>query len=430
MNKILTSALTLTLALASQFANAQYTRNGSATNISTTARPNSFQLTPNTATQNGTVWNNTKLDIANNSFELSFKANFGTKDADGADGIALVFQNSTDGVAALGTGTMGQFMGFQGISPSLNIEFDTYNNGATAGDIAADHISISKNGSTNAGNQLTTAVQASASNANIEDGQDHSVVVSWDAAAKTMSVSFDGSLRQTYTDNVVANIFGGHGSVLWGFTASTGGSYNRHAVYQLSLVVTPVSKAITPLPVSLVKFNAAAAEKSNVLTWATASEKNSAYFQVERSADAKNWNLVTKVNGNGNSNTFRNYTATDLKPAAGLNYYRLKMVDLDGTFEYSNVVTLRNNQVNQASLTAYPNPVQNSETLKLNFLAAENVSYLRILDMAGAVVKAEKVTATPGQASVALNIQNLKPGLYLVQLANGTSTETVKVLVK
>src|SRR6478736_3675554 len=282
MNKFFAAALTCIFVLAGQFANAQFTRNGSATNISNGARPNSFQLTPDAASQNGAVWNNTKIDLAANSFDLTFKANFGTKDANGADGIALVFQSDADGLAALGTGTMGQYMGFQGIAPSLNVEFDTYNNGTTA----ADHISVSKNGSSNAGNQLTSAIQALASNANIEDGADHTILVSWDGAAKTLFVSFDGTLRQSYSDNVVSTIFGGNGNIYWGFTASTGSYTKRQSVYQLSMVVTPISRAIAPLPVSLVKFTATAAQNSTALTWPTAPEINSAYFLVEGRADA------------------------------------------------------------------------------------------------------------------------------------------------
>ena len=88
MKRLFTTVLVAVLAFATQFAQAQFTTNGNTSDISTASRPNSFQLTPDLANQKGAVWNNTPIDVLNNSFTLTFSANFGGKDASGAEGIA------------------------------------------------------------------------------------------------------------------------------------------------------------------------------------------------------------------------------------------------------------------------------------------------------------------------------------------------------
>lgn len=110
MKKNFTTALAAIFTFVAGLAQAQsqYVVNGNATEISTTINPNSFQLTPDAKNQNGNVWNKTRIDIKNNSFVLTFKANFGSKDATGAEGMALVFQNDASGTATLGSGNQSQ----------------------------------------------------------------------------------------------------------------------------------------------------------------------------------------------------------------------------------------------------------------------------------------------------------------------------------
>jgi hypothetical protein len=436
MKKNFTTALVAIFTFVSGLAQAQsqYVVNGNATEVSTMLKPNSFQLTPDAKNQNGNVWNKTKIDIKNNSFVLTFKANFGDKDAAGAEGIALVFQNDTKGAATLGSGNQSQYLGFQGIKPAFNVEFDTYYNGSSSGDIAADHISISKNGASNSGHQLASAVQALPANANIEDGNDHSVEVDWDANANTLYVFFDGSLRQTYTGDVITDIFSGDGNVYWGFTASTGNSTNLQSVYQLSMTLTPIAtttgKAPSALPVSLVNFAASQTEKGNILTWATATEKNSDYFQIERSSNATIWTVLGKVASHNNSTTLQNYSFTD-KAATGTVYYRLKMVDFDASTEYSKVVTVKNSSLQTTGMGVYPNPVQNAETLTIKFSATENANAtVSVIYMQGNVVKIATQTAQIGENTFLIETAALKPGLYIVQATVGTNKETTRVIVK
>lgn len=182
-----------------------------------------YELTPATGFKLGSVWYADKLDISKD-FDLEFTLNFGSLDANGADGIVFVMQ--TVGNRAIGQAGGG--MGFEGFSPSLGIEFDTWQN-TDVGDPTFDHIGIFKNGSVNhnGSNSLRTAVSALPGGNNIEDGKDHLVRIKWTVSSKRMDVWFDCNLRQQLFLDIQTQIFGGTNQVFWGFTAATGGSVNR-----------------------------------------------------------------------------------------------------------------------------------------------------------------------------------------------------------
>jgi len=186
-----------------------------------------YQLTPMLGTMNGTVWYADQIDLTE-PFDLQFLMNFGYLDANGADGICFVLQTvGTNAIGASGGG-----MGYQTFGTSLGIEFDTYQNG-NFGDPAADHIAIEYNGNINHGaaiGHVAGPVQASSTNENIEDGEDHVVRVTWNPETQLVQVYFDCEFRLEGTIDLVNTIFGGESLVYWGFTAATGGSYNFQTV--------------------------------------------------------------------------------------------------------------------------------------------------------------------------------------------------------
>ena len=108
------------------------------------------------------------------------------------------------------------------------------------------------------------------------------------------------------------------------------------------------------LPVSLIYFDAKVLDNKVKLEWATASEKNNDYFEVQRSTNNKDFEIIDIVNGNGNSNIIINYSTYDYNIEDAVVYYRLKQVDYDGTTDYSNVVAIRNNP--EIIVEIYPNP--------------------------------------------------------------------------
>ncbi len=211
----------LALLFQSHFLLAQFTLNGAAVQVNDTC----WTLTPAQNGQVGSIWNETKVDL-NNSFQVIMELYLGCKDGDGADGILFGLQPVSTSI-----GQQGEGLGFQGVSPSVGIEFDTWQNGNLA-DPSFDHVAITKNGILNhaSANNLAGPVQASPTSQNIEDCNWHKLRVNWDANTKTIEVWFDCSLRLTYTGDIVNEVFGGDPNVFWGFTAATGGANNLQQV--------------------------------------------------------------------------------------------------------------------------------------------------------------------------------------------------------
>ena len=193
---------------------------------------NCYVITPDQLDQAGGVWYDNPIDFDSN-FTIYYQNVFGNKDANGADGMALVFKgNPTPVIGGTGGG-----LGYNGVSSSLVIEFDTYQNNGNGvelyGDPVYDHIAIIQNGSpdhNNTFNNLAGPIQASISSPNIEDGNSHEVKIVWNATTKVLSVFFDCVLRLTLNQDVKSTIFSGDDTVYFGFVGSTGGLSNVQRV--------------------------------------------------------------------------------------------------------------------------------------------------------------------------------------------------------
>lgn len=199
----------------------QFVLNGDATDIG----GNCFRLTPPAPTSSGSAWYPDKIDLSKN-FSIFTRMNFGVLDGSGADGIAFVLQPIS---TALGGGGGG--MGYLGINPSVNIEFDTYQNGSY-GDPFTDHVGINSDGNPShfGGTTLSPPVNILATSVNAEDGAYHDVLIKWDATTFVLSVTVDCSERITYTGNLVTTLFAGDPEVFFGFTAGTGALFNEQTV--------------------------------------------------------------------------------------------------------------------------------------------------------------------------------------------------------
>ena len=183
-----------------------------------------YRITDHVTYQNGTIWYQKKINVAA-SFDLEFTMKFGNNDA-GADGMVFVLQ--TQSSKALGLG--GQGIGFKGFSPSLGIEFDTYQND-DENDPVYDHMAVVRDGIVNHAGAFNLAgpVQTSATNPNVEDGLEHLVRINWIAPRKILEVYFDCEKRISTSVDMAA-IFGRQTEVYWGFTGATGYAANEQIV--------------------------------------------------------------------------------------------------------------------------------------------------------------------------------------------------------
>ncbi len=196
----------------------QYSVNGDASQDDC----HTYTLTNPLSGQSGSVWNNNQINL-NNSFTFLFDVYLGSIDANGADGMAFVLQPISTSIGGTGSG-----LGFQGISPSIGVTMDTYQNSMPDSDPVADHIAIQKNGDLDhvTANNLAGPVQIINGVDDAEDGQWHKLKIVWDVTTHTLEAYIDGVLRVSHSEDFVTTTFSGNSSVFWGFTASTGLYFN------------------------------------------------------------------------------------------------------------------------------------------------------------------------------------------------------------
>ncbi|MBO9640573.1 MAG: T9SS type A sorting domain-containing protein [Siphonobacter aquaeclarae] len=168
-----------------------------------------------------------------------------------------------------------------------------------------------------------------------------------------------------------------------------------------------VSVTDKALPVELVYFRAVAEGERVALSWQTAKEINSDYFDIQRSADGRSWNKIGSVAAAGESSTTRNYTFSDGNPVEGTGYYRLLMADRDKTAKYSPVrsVVLEG----RTELSLYPNPATQLITLKAGNW--EEVASVQMVSAQG-----RPVYRSEGNPSRTITVDTLPAGLYIVQI--------------
>lgn len=165
-----------------------------------------------------------------------------------------------------------------------------------------------------------------------------------------------------------------------------------------------------PLPVTLVAFDVVTESQTALLSWSTTMETNSESFEIQRSTDTRNWNAIGAVKSHGESNTWKDYRFTDNTPLPGKNYYRLKMIDLDGTFAFSRI---RTGEFGSGALALWPNPAIDKITVRTG--NAKSLSRIQIISSAGIIV-AEHKRLNGFENDQTVDIKSLTSGTYLVRL--------------
>jgi hypothetical protein len=180
--------------------------------------------------------------------------------------------------------------------------------------------------------------------------------------------------------------------------------------------------ASNPLPIELLSFEVSKCENDVCLEWKTTTEINNEYFEIEKSKNGTDWASVLKMAGAGNSKDILSYSSKDQRPFSGASYYRLKQVDYDGQFSYSEVrrVTFEMNN----TFNIYPNPTQNY--FQIN---GENISdySIKIYKVDGKVVSF--TSQYSGTNQVSIDISQYPVGIYFISLEY-QGIRTVKTLLR
>ncbi|NUO03167.1 MAG: T9SS type A sorting domain-containing protein [Saprospiraceae bacterium] len=205
---------------------------------------------------------------------------------------------------------------------------------------------------------------------------------------------------------------------------TVGGEVTSGFVSDFSFFALGSSIAVNALPIELLAFTATLNGTAVELKWSTASELDNAFFDIERSANGRDFARIGKVAGAGTSQVQLNYAFTDERPLTGQSYYRLRQEDTNGDFSYSPVRVVQINK-SSADLRVFPNPVSNELNLIANRLI-EPGDRFEIVDYTGRRVM--HLSAAEA-ANAPVNLSALPAGTYVARLhtASGTvSTPFVK----
>ena len=175
------------------------------------------------------------------------------------------------------------------------------------------------------------------------------------------------------------------------------------------------------LPVIFMNFYARRSAKDILLSWATAQEINNDHFEIERSADGRQWNVIAFVFGAGSSNTVNAYSYADKNITQAVVYYRIRQVDGNGHTQYSAVKAVRSNETVQAA-NIY---VAAKQTVAIDFSGdtKDNI-VVKVIDMKGQLIAQQ---AYPQAANrVTLQVNSTVAGIYVVQVKDGNGWQEVK----
>jgi trimeric autotransporter adhesin len=200
-------------------------------------------------------------------------------------------------------------------------------------------------------------------------------------------------------------------------------NYNATTASDHLPVYTRFNLAIA-LPVTLTKFNAQPKGTDVIVTWTTANELNSSHYIIERSADGRSFSDIGTVSAAGYIISSVNYQFVDQSPVHGVNYYRLKQVDVDGKYIYSNVVTV--NFATADVLSVYPNPVTTNIQIKLNSAASDFVA--QVTSSEGVMVMQAKGNVYQINQQINQKLMMLKSGMYILQLGNANERHVIKFI--
>ncbi|MDB4533279.1 T9SS type A sorting domain-containing protein [Vicingaceae bacterium] len=183
-----------------------------------------------------------------------------------------------------------------------------------------------------------------------------------------------------------------------------------------------------PLPVNLMSFTGLPEDGYNELKWKTATEINNDKFEIEKSLDGVLFSKLDEVQGSGNNSTITDYNYQDKYPASGITYYRLRQVDFDGKFQYSNVIAVKQSAGSEVSL--FPNPTAGK--MNLNFVSKEADNYTVTISDIFKVIEKESFYIEKGNHVKRINsFLNITNGIYFIKIEDSLgNTITHQKIVK
>ena len=172
------------------------------------------------------------------------------------------------------------------------------------------------------------------------------------------------------------------------------------------------TEAGVQLPVELTKFSGKAMDRYNMLQWTTATEDNASHMEVEKMY-GNTWRPIGSVDAKGFSSSESSYSLADNSPKSE-EIYRLKMVDLDGSFQYSEIISLTRKTIAD-EVSVYPNPFKEDITINID-VTKEQSAAIKVYDISGKLILQNNMQLADGMNKLPINMSNQIEGVYLLQV--------------
>jgi hypothetical protein len=261
----------------------------------------------------------------------------------------------------------------------------------------------------------------------------------WTLKNEDITGSIDYDVSYTYDDvdivgiesQLLARKFSVSGDDLGG-AVNTGTNTLSNTGYNSFSDFTGESEPI-PLPVELLYFEGASMDNVVRLTWATASEVNNDYFEIQRSEDGESFESIGEVAGFGNSSEIVEYVFSDVRPLFGQNYYRLRQVDVDGQYEILPTIMVDHNyQGKEMTSSFYPNPAIVGRDIMLEVESGNMVQkvYVEIVNLQGQSVFSREIEPALFILERIALPERVEAGLYIMTVQQGEMVQRKKLLVR
>jgi hypothetical protein len=205
------------------------------------------------------------------------------------------------------------------------------------------------------------------------------------------------------------------------------GTFDEIKIYNGALSPAEIAASYNAaLPAKLNHFTAQLKNQTAQLNWSTITEINTSHFEVEYSNNGREFNKVATVTANGNSSSTKNYTAIHSVNNEPIHYYRLKMMDKDGQFTYSQIVKLKT-ATKGFNVEVYPTVVTNQANVNINATEKTNGT-ISITNMQGQLIKRSNVNIAVGSQTTTLDVSSLSKGSYLVTIQTNKEQQSFKII--
>lgn len=191
-----------------------------------------------------------------------------------------------------------------------------------------------------------------------------------------------------------------------------------------------VFKNNAALPVSITKVNAYQKGNNVEVAWNTVNETNINSYEVENSTDGQQFKIMAAVASNSNAST-NSYTAIDLNLLSGNHYYRIKVIEKNGSYSYSQIVRVTVGKAGAEQVNIYPNPVTGNQINMQLINVKQNLYALRLIDKQGKVVLQQQLEHSGGSSTQSIMInKGMANGSYLLELSDGKGFVSVQTILK